>query len=870
MSTAVLKTKLYLPPLRRDLLKRPRLVERLDEGLQLGCSVTLLSAAAGWGKTTLLSEWAASRQEAVAWLSLDEDDNDDARFWTYVIAALQTVQPQVGQSSLPLLRGAQAPPARLLLTPLINELAEGKQRTILVLDDYHLITDSSIHEQLAFLLDHLPEQLHLVIASRADPPLPLGRLRASGRLTEVRAGDLRFTAEEAATLLNDVLGLELAAHDVDALEARTEGWAAGLGLAALSMKGRKDRHALVEVFSGSQQFVLEYLIEEVLAQQAQPVQSFLTETSILDRLCGPLCEAVTGDPESVDRLARLERENLFLISLDAEGHWYRYHHLFRDLLRKRLGQALEEQRVVDLHLRASQWLEQAGFLNEAVKHARIAGDLERVASIAEDAAAAGQLDARLTTLLRWVDSLPRSVLRAHPRLQVYRAWGLFMNGHIDRAQRALQDCRRSLQNLPPSAEGEMVRAQLTSLLDTIDKTSQAFFAAFGNHLEEAISLATEAREMALADGHLLLAVEATEALALSRYYQGRLEDSAACCREVIDLASQTPLAAAGHVELAGIHLERYQLDDAARLVNEAIDLSLRVGATQTLNEAYTTASRVHQAQGETEAAWQALAEAADVRSVEGPYAMANFRWAAQKARLQLDAGEADRALEWVERTSALFGDSGATAGERVALPAAFVHTLATIRARALLAQGEPDQALCTLESLLPAYDAAGAQIHVTEICALMALAQELLGKREDALVPLERALKLAAPEGCVRVFASEGARMAPLLREAASRSIEPRHVQRILGLLERAPAAAPAAALAAASLIEQLTPRELDVLRLIAKGSSNKEIAEELVITVNTVKRHCSSIYGKLGVRSRTRAVATARELGLLPGAAAT
>jgi LuxR family maltose regulon positive regulatory protein len=862
MSTPVLKTKLYLPPLRGELVSRSGLVEKLDEGLRLGHRITLLSASAGCGKTTLLAQWAAGREEPVAWLSLDEDDNNGARFWTHVVAALQSARPEIGQSSLPLLHPMQMPPTRMLLTPLINDLMEVEQRVILVLDDYHLITEESIHEQIGFLLDHLPEQLHLVIASRADPPLGLGRLRGGGELTELRAGDLRFTLEEAAKLLNDVFHLDLAPGDVAALARRTEGWAAGLVLAALSIKGREDRHALVEAFSGSQRYILEYLIEEVLSQQSESIQSFLIRTSILDRLCGDLCEAVTGHPDGADRLALLERRNLFLIPLDDERHWYRYHQLFRDLLRKRLGQAAADEQISDLHRRASQWLEQTGLVNEAVKHAREAGDLDRVADIAEEAAGTGRLDARLTTLLRWVDGLPDTVLRGHPRLQAYRAWALLMNGHLGPAQRALDDCRESLDNLPPGVGSEELRSELSRLLDTMDMTARAFFAAFDNQLDGAMDLATWARDMALGDGHLLLAVEATEALALAQYHRGRLQDSAASCREVIDLAKQTPLAAAGHVELAGVHLERYELDDAARLLARAMELSLRMGATQTLNEAHTALSRLKQARGDRDAAWDALREAAEVMPAQGPYAMAGFRWAAQQARLQLDAGEPAMALQWAERTQAAFASAGdGGSGEHIRLPAAFVHTLETTRARALLALGKPHAALEALESMLPLYDAAGAYVHVVEICALTALARDALGEREAALASLERALSLSAPEGAVRVFATEGAPMARLLRQVKSRSTEPEHVERILAVLEPPSAGPPVAE----SLVEQLTPREFEVLCLIGRGYSNQQIADELVIALNTVKRHCSSIYGKMAVRSRTHAVARARELGLLP-----
>ena len=344
MTTPLLATKLYIPPRRSNLVPRLRLIKRLDEALRLGHKLTLISASAGSGKTTLLGEWTASCgpqncRVQFCWLSLDKDDNDPARFWAYVIAALQTIHTQLGQSVLPMLHGSQPPPVRSILTPLLNQVAALSEPIVFVLDDYHLVTAGAIHDGVAFLLEHLPQQLYLVIATRADPPLPIARLRARGQLTELRADDLRFTAEEVAIFLDDVMGLNLQPEDVAALEARTEGWISGLHLAALSMRGREDAHAFVQAFTGGHHYILEYLIEEVLSRQPEPVQHFLLQTSILDRLCAPLCDALTGGHDGSDMLERLRRDNLFIIPLDDERCWYRYHHLFGDLLRKRLGQS---------------------------------------------------------------------------------------------------------------------------------------------------------------------------------------------------------------------------------------------------------------------------------------------------------------------------------------------------------------------------------------------------------------------------------------------------------------------------------------------------------------------------------------------------
>jgi LuxR family maltose regulon positive regulatory protein len=871
MNAPILTTKLYIPPPRTDLVPRPPLVERLDEGLRLGRKLTLVSASAGSGKTTLLGEWAVSsgpqnRGWQVCWLSLDKDDNDPARFWAYIVAALQTVRPQLGQSVMPMLQGPQLPLVRSILTPLLNEVAALPESIVLVLDDYHLITVGAIHDGVSFLLEHLPQQLHPVIATRADPPLPLARLRARGQLTELRADDLRFTAKEATAFLNGVMGLNLQPEDIAALEARTEGWISGLHLAALSLQGHEDAHAFVEAFTGSHHYILEYLIEEVLSRQPDPVQRFLLQTSILDRLCAPLCDAITGERDGASMLERLLRDNLFVIPLDDERRWHRYHHLFGDLLRKRLGQITPPQQLSELHLRASQWHEENDLLEQAVKHARAAGDFERIAEIAEQAAGDSLLDARLTTLLRWVDALPGDVLRAHPRLQIYRAWALFMNGHLEAAQQALGDCRQALETLPPSPENDALRRALTRMLDTIDRIAQGFIYSVDNRIEEAMRVCSQARDVALEDGHIFLAAQATEGLALTQYHQGRLRASAQSCQQVIDLAAQSaaqaPLAAAGYVELAGVYTEWNDPNRAADLLEKALALCRKWGIVQTLNEAHTAQSRLLQARGDIEGAWEALEKARQFSSMEGDHSMVNFRLAAQQARLNLAAGEPEKAVRWVEGTRAAFASG--ERGQR--LPAAFVETLQTTLARAYLAQGRAEKALAVLEPLLAPAEVAGAFLHVIEVCALKALALQALGDTSAALASLERSLALAESEGYVRMYLNEGKPMAALLRKAASNNVRPDYVDQLLAAFEIAIARPPAPPLPRPSaLLEPLTPRERDVLQLISQGLSNQEIAEKLFIALNTVKRHTSSIYGKLGVKSRTQAAAQARELGLLP-----
>jgi LuxR family maltose regulon positive regulatory protein len=829
----------------------------------------------------MLGEWAAACDLQVCWLSLDKDDSDPTRFWAHVVAALQTIHPLLGQSVMPMLQGPQSPPTQAILAPLLNEVAALSEPIVLVLDDYHLITERAVHDGMAFLLEHLPQQLHLVIATRADPPLPIARLRARGQLTELRADDLRFTTAETTAFLNDVMGLHLQPEDVAALEARTEGWISGLHLAALSMQGHRDAHAFVEAFTGGHQYILEYLIEEVLTNQPEAVQRFLLQTSILDRMCGSLCDSVveTRDlrPEtdqdqppvsslqSQEVLEHLESSNLFIIPLDDERHWYRYHHLFGDLLRKRLGQAVAPAEVAELHRRASRWHEEKGLLDQAVKHAQAAGEPERVAQIAERAAGHSLLDARLTTLLRWVETIPQDVLRTHPRLQIYRAWALYMNGHLRAAQEALAECRHGLEALPSTQENDFLRLSLTRLLDTIDMVAHGLMCSVDNKIDEAIQLCSQARDMALEDGHVFLAAQATEGLALARYHQGRLRESARLCQQVIDLAAQNaaqaPLAAAGYVELAGVHTEWNELDTAADLLGQALALCHQWGIVQTLSEAYTAQSRLLQAKGDIVGAREALKKAQEFGSLEGDRSMVNFRSATQQARLNLQADKPDEVVQWVEGMLAIAAND-----REMSWPAAFANTLQALLARAYLAQDKAEAALAIVEPLIPPARAAGVFLHVIELCVLRALAQHALDDTAAALASLTYSLELTEPEGFVRIYLNEGAPMLALLREGSTQAVAPDYVARLLSAfeLEKAYTSVPPAARTSA-LVEPLTPREMDVLRLISQGLSNRDIAKELVIALNTVKRHTSSIYGKLDVKSRTQAIVRARELGLLP-----
>ena len=431
MSTPILATKLYIPPPRPKVVLRPRLIERLNEGLDR--KLTLISAPAGFGKTTLVSEWVAGSERPAAWLSLDEGDNDPTRFLTYLVAALQTIAPDIGEGVLSVLQSPQPPPTESILTALLNEITAVPDDFVLVLDDYHVIDARPVDAALTFLLEHLPPQMHLVITTREDPQLPLARLRARGQLTELRAADLRFTPSEAAAFLNEVMGLNLSAEDIAALETRTEGWIAGLQLAALSMRGREDVPGFIRAFAGDNRYIVDYLVEEVLQRQPERVRSFLLQTSILDRLSGPLCDAVTGQEEGNALLEALERGNFFVVPLDDRRHWYRYHHLFADVLHAHL-MAEQPDQVPTLHRRASEWYEQHGSAADAIRHALAAEDFERAADLVELAVPAMRRSRQEATLLGWLKALPDELIQCRPVLSVAYA-GTLLQAASSRALR---------------------------------------------------------------------------------------------------------------------------------------------------------------------------------------------------------------------------------------------------------------------------------------------------------------------------------------------------------------------------------------------------------------------------------------------------
>ncbi len=904
MSTPVLATKLYIPPPRPRAVLRPRLIERLNEGLH--GKLTLISAPAGFGKTTLVSEWLADCGRPAAWLSLDEGDSDLTRFLTYLVAVLQTIAANIGEGVLGVLQSPQPPPTESILTALLNEITTIPDSFVLVLDDYHVIDAKPVDNALAFLLEHLPPQMHLVIATREDPHLPLARLRARGQVTELRAANLRFTPAEAAEFLNQMMGLNLSTENIAALEARTEGWIAGLQLAALSMQGRSDTASFIHAFTGSHRFVLDYLVEEVLQRHPERVRSFLLQTAILDRLSGPLCNAVTGREDGGGMLDALERGNLFVVPLDDKRQWYRYHHLFADVLQARL---IEEQsnQVSSLHRRASSWYEQSGLPSDAIRHALAAKDFERAAGLIELAWSAMDINMQSAMWLGWAKALPDELIRARPVLSVGYAWALLDGGDMEACETRLRDAERWLDTPAdaqmkldtPSNEMVVVDEEQFRFLPATIATARAYRAlALGDvpgtveHAREALrqtpeedyvrriqaasllglaqhaSGDLEAADRSLSDlladlwraGDISTAVGVTFVLADVRVARGRLHGAASAYQRAMQLAAgqgePMPVGTADlYRGMSELCCERGDLEAAAQHLVKGRELGERGASTGWQHRLRLAEARLKEAQGDLDGALDSLDEAErlfirsplpDVRPI-----------AAQRARIWVAQGRLSEALGWAR-------ERGLSPGDGLCYLREFEHiTLARMliaRYRSNRVDSSIQEAMTLLERLLKAAEEGGRMGSVIEILALQALACEAQSDIPRALVSLERALTLAEPEGYVRIFVDEGPPMAALLREAAKRGIAPNYVSQLRGAFGQAEGKTPGTQL----LVEPLSERELDVLRLLRTELSGPEIARELMVSLSTVRTHTQNIYTKLGVDNRRAAVRRAEELDLL------
>ncbi len=936
MPAPILAAKLFIPPPRSKIVLRPRLVERLNGGLSVGRKLTLISAPAGFGKTTLAGEWVAGCGRPAAWLSLDEGDSDPARFLTYLIAALQTLAVNIGAEAQKTLQSPQPLPIESILTALLNEIAAlpdnpstgspcggfAGQNFILVLDDYHLLDSKPVDDALAFLLEHLPPRMHLVIATREDPHLPLARLRARGQLTELRAADLRFTPAEAAEFLNPMMGLNLSTENIAALETRTEGWIAGLQLAAVSMQGREDAAGFIKAFTGSHRFVLDYLIEEVLRHQPEHVRSFLEQTAALERFCASLCNAVTEREDGREMLDLLERGNLFLIPLDEKRQWYRYHHLFAEVLQTHRTEARPDADAA-LHRRASAWFERNGLRADAIRHSFAAKDFETAAGLIERAWPAEEGTLEIASWLGWVKALPEERVSARPVLNVWYAFALLGTGGLEAAEARFTAAERWLEPSDPSnAQREPASAKMAvedkeqfDSLPAAIAVGRAFIAqALGNipdtvryagwvlkHAPEGERLRRGQAAMLLgmtywASGDLIAAgrvfseytlklrlagnipdaISTTVVLAEIRLALGRLREAVRAVEQLMQFLSDqggpvAPDAAELHRGLGELYLEQGNLEGASQHLRRSRELGDKAQLPVWRYHWHLAQARLMETQGDLNGALAKLDEAERLH-IRSP--MPDFRpVSAMKARIWIASGGLAKALEWVD-------ERGLSSESELGYLREYEHiTLARI----LIAQYQSDRldgpiraAMRLLERLLNAAEEGARMGSVIEILVLQALAHRAQGDIPPALAPLRRALALAGPEGYVRIFADEGQPMAELLKRMETESGPPQakeHIQKISSAINvrmgfppsgGAPAGENKPSAGSQPLIEPLSERELEVLRLLGTDLNGPEIARKCMVSLSTVRTHTQNIYAKLGVNNRRAAVRRAEELDLL------
>jgi LuxR family transcriptional regulator, maltose regulon positive regulatory protein len=908
MPMPILATKLYIPPPCPGIVQRPRLIERLNEGLSSGSKLTLVSASAGFGKTTLVSEWIAGYGRPAAWLSLDEGDNDPTRFLTYFIAALQTLPPKTGGSNigagaLVALQSPQPPSTESILTALLNDITTISDSFILVLDDYHVIDSKPIDQALSYLVEYQPPQMHLVIATREDPHLPLARLRTRGQLTELRAADLRFTPAEAAEFLYRVMGLSLSEEDIAALESRTEGWIAGLQLAALSMQGRSDVTSFIQSFTGSHRFVLDFLVEEVLQRQSVDIHRFLLKTAILDRLSGSLCDAVTGREDGKEMLETLERGNLFISPLDDQRQWYRYHPLFAEVLQARLLDKQPDQ-VFSLHQRASEWYEHNGSAVDSIRHALAAKDYERAATLVELAVPEMRRNRQEATHteLGWLKALPDELIHVRPVLSVAYAYALFGDGELEAVEARLWDAERWLDT--PTEKMVVVDEEEFRRLPGMIALLRAAQALARGDMPEAVKNAQRVLDLAPGEAHLMLG-GAASVLGLAAWASGDLEAARRMTADGmanVRLAGYISSAIGGASVLADIQIAQGHLHEAMTTYERALRWATVPGSPVLRGAAdlYVGMSDLYREHNDLMIATQhlltsqALGEHAGLQ--QNPY-----RWCAAMARIREAQGDLDGALDLLHQAERLYNANFSPnvrpiaarkvrmwvaqgrldkafgwvreQGLSVESELSYLHEFDHITlARVLLARYQSDRAssiaevMGLLERLLKAAEAGGRMGSVIEILVLQALAYHAQGDLRAALLLLQHAFALAEPEGYVRIFVDEGEAMRLLLENQSRNRDHPLsdYVDILLAAFTQPLAAQKSASVPQKSgLIEPLSERELEVLKLLRTELSGPEIAGQLIVSPNTFRTHTKNIFNKLGVNNRRAAVRRAEELNL-------
>ena len=898
MASPILVTKLYIPPTRSEIVQRPALIEYLNNGLDR--KLTLVSAPAGFGKTTLLSHWLdqlgennANLKFRFSWLSLDDEDNDLTRFLTYFVSALnrtQGIETKIGEGALNILKSPQPPPASAILTTIINEITAIPEKIVFVFDDYHLIDNQLVNDAVAFLIENLPPQLQLVIATRQDPHLSLGRLRAQDQVTDLRAADLRFTLTETATFLNQIMGLNLSSEDIAGLETRTEGWIAGLQLAAISLQGSDDRRAFIKSFSGGHRLVLDFLIEEVLGQQPENIRNFLLQTAILNRMTGSLCDALTGQDDGQQTLETLDRANLFIIPLDNERRWYRYHHLFADLLRQRFKQTQSELFPI-LHSKASQWFEENKFIDKAINHALLADDLERATSLIElhidDLWSQGENH----KLRGWLEKIPVARLKSKPNLCIFHAWYLYLGGQVDKAETILQLAEQAIDTAKfdqavlkgrIAAVRAFIMASKMDLQSIIQYGHQALeylpetelnwrslttivsgdAQAYMGDTTAAYETRIEALKAWEAIGNIYWILVANQKLASTLRAKGQLQRTIEICQQQMQVVNEFGLSQTRAIcwllALWGETLaEINDLETATQLKEQIIELTRHNQDPAMISWNCICLMRISFSKGDISGAIDTIQEMekwALESKVQPFYRDLISVW---QTRIWLVQDNMEAATQWAHEHEKNI-DGG--------IP--FLREIENIvLARVYIAQGRLDEAIDLLQHLRESAEMGGRISKAIEIMILQSLSYQARDETDQAVSVLEKALCLAKPEGFIRIFVDEGPPMARLLYKALENGISPEYVQRLLAafpVAESGEDTSTKGPVDQSGLIDPLSEREIEVLQMIANGLTNQEISDRLFLSVHTVKTHTRNIYGKLGAHHRTEAVVKAKAFGIL------
>ena len=886
MTFPIIATKLYFPPMRFKVVARPRLVEKLNAGMR--GPLTLISAPVGYGKTTLMSEWHARLESdfPAAWLSLDTNDNDQERFLKYLTAALESTKPGIVSNTASLLNSPQLPPLEAILTTFINDIDSCEADIVLVLDDYQAITDPTIHNALSFVLDHCPSKLHLVLLTRVDPTFPLARLRVRKELTEIRAADLRFTIGEIEDFLTNVMHIKLTTADINALEAQTEGWIAGLQLAALSIQGSDDFSTFMENFSGSHHYVVDYMIEEVLNRQPEEIKSFLLHTSILERMNAQLCNSLTHRTDSQSILEKLEISNLFVIPLDEQRQWYRYHHFFTDLLRNRL-QHTHPEKIPELHHLASAWYQKNGFLAEALEHAISGAHYEDAAAMIENQGNSMLANGAWGQLLKWLKTLPDEIIQTRPLLAIFYIWGLLLSSQIEDVERRLIDLEHALgKGSFPIEENQILNWHLQAIrgrvaylsgdfqmavdltseaLDHLDEQEKTFRSILGitlgssyflaGELSDASRILAETQKVSQHADNLMYAIDAAGALAQIQEAQGNLREAAETYQEIIRLSQKhvnTNLMAA-FLNLGNVLYEWNKLDEAENRYQTCLEISEKIHSIDGTLFALLGLAKTSQAQGDDDRSAKFIRQAEQIlpnfsQSILGLYAEALL------AQLALSRGDLKTAENWA--------DKHVLPAEESLISNLFMRKVEYLTiARMMILQNQSVEAETFLEKVYNAAEAAGLFSCQFEALALISFARGQQNNTSGAMMALVQALEYAKPADYIRVFADVGDPFIELLQQAGLQSNLRVYAQKILSAISSAELNAPTAG---SNLPEALSERELEVLELLALGKTNKEIAQALFLATGTIKKHLNNIYSKLGVNNRTECTRRAQEIKLI------